>query len=277
MDNDQLKPTVSAAENPEQTVAAMSANTPEEVISSSDNNGLQTAQNAATSDAANGTDLSVSGEQANPGDTIPAGPVEQSLEDNQEGQTEAIQTLGNEEQLPLAQKDKRYQNKYAQKHRADLDDMEDGAEKNYLLDRVFPQMKYFSDCSQSYKKKYHVLTILCLIFNGIVPFIMLFDEVSWAAPYVKYVVTAISSTAGILTAILALKKYRELWVQSRICLEQLKRVVSMYFLGAGEFAGMSQEPEKRKQSLFAICENIVINEHNQWTELAQKDEKPNNR
>ena len=37
MDNDQLKPTVSAAENPEQTVAAMSANTPEEVISSSDN------------------------------------------------------------------------------------------------------------------------------------------------------------------------------------------------------------------------------------------------
>lgn len=173
---------------------------------------------------------------------------------------------------PIAGEDERYNNKYAKKHRADLDTLPDGAEKNYLLDRIFPQMAYFSERSQSYKKTYHALTILCLIFNGIVPFIMLFEQVECIASYIKFVVAALSSAAGILTAVLALKKHRELWVQYRICLEQLKRAVSMYFLGAGEFSGMEKEPEKRKQTLFAVCENITVNEHNQWTALTQRGE-----
>ena len=275
MDKEQLNPTLSAAENPEQTSTAMTdnspeANTPEESL-------LQAAQEAEAPDPANETELNPSAEQVNSGEAAPADPEEPGPGIDQEAQPAPEQIPTGAQPTAAVQTDQRYQNKYAVQHRADLEAMPDGAEKNYLLDRVFRQMKYFSDCSQSNKKKYHVLTILCLIFNGVVPFIMLFDGVKWAAPFVKYVVTALSSAAGILTAIMALKKYRELWVQSRICLEQMKRAVSMYFMRTGEFAGLDKDPEKRKQTLFAVFENIVINEHNQWTELNAKDDKKDNK
>lgn len=169
--------------------------------------------------------------------------------------------------------DKRYQNKYAAQYRAELDLMPEGMEKNYLLDRVFPQMKYYSDSSRVCKKMYHRLTILCLIFNGLVPFLILLEDVAYVGPFMKYLVAALSSAAGILTAVLALKKHRELWVQYRLCLEQLKRTVNMYFMNAGEFANLTDDPEKRKQALFTVCENISIGEHNQWAALEQKDDK----
>lgn len=162
--------------------------------------------------------------------------------------------------------DPRYKNKYAKQHRSDLDRLPDGAEKNYLLDRVFPQMAYYSKASAAYKKTYHRLTVLCIIFNGVIPFIMLFEAFKCVAPYVKFAVTALSSAAGILTAIVALKRHRELWIQYRTCLEQLKRAVSMYFLGVGDF-DYGQKPEERTRTLFAVCENILSAEHNQWTEL----------
>ena len=162
--------------------------------------------------------------------------------------------------------DPRYNNKYAKQHRSDLDRLPDGPEKNYLLDRVFPQMAYYSKASGTCKKIYYHLTLLCIIFNGIIPFIMLFEEFTCLARYVKFAVTALSSAAGILTAIVALKKHRELWIQYRICLEQLKRAVSMYFLGVGDF-DHDQKPEERARTLFAVCENILSAEHNQWTEL----------
>ncbi len=162
--------------------------------------------------------------------------------------------------------DPRYKNKYAKQHRSDLDRLPDGVEKNYLMDRVFPQMAYYSKASAACKITYHRLTVLCIIFNGIIPFIMLFEEFTYVAPYVKFAVTALSSAAGILTAIVALKRHRELWIQYRTCLEQLKRAVSMYFLGVGDF-DCSQKPEERARTLFAVCENILSVEHNQWTEL----------
>ena len=144
--------------------------------------------------------------------------------------------------------------------------MAEGPEKNYLLDRVFPQMSYYSRHSVSYKKAYHLMMIFCIILNGVIPFVMLFEECAIVAPYVKYMVTALSSAAGILTAIVALKQHRELWIQYRICLEQLKRAVSMYFLGVGDY-DQGQSPEERARTLFAVCENILSAEHNQWTEL----------
>lgn len=162
--------------------------------------------------------------------------------------------------------DPRYENKYAQRHRADLDRMAEGPEKNYLLDRVFPRMQYYSERSTAYKKSYHLMMIFCIILNGVIPFVMLFEEWAPLAPFVKYAVTALSSAAGILTAIVALKQHRELWVQYRVCLEQLKRAVSMYFLGVGDF-DQGQSPEERARTLFALCENIFSAEHNQWTEL----------
>ncbi|MBQ6160351.1 MAG: DUF4231 domain-containing protein [Oscillospiraceae bacterium] len=169
--------------------------------------------------------------------------------------------------------DNRYQNKYATQYRAELDLMPDGVEKNYLLDRVFPQMKYYSQSSSYCKKMYHRLTILCLVFNGIVPFVMLLDQVRYIGPFVKYLVAAFSSAAGILTAVLALKKHRELWVQYRICLEQMKRAVNMFFMNAGEFAELEDNPEKRQKVLFAVFENISVSEHNQWAVVEQKDDK----
>lgn len=273
MDNEQLKPTISAAENPEQAVAVMSDNTPEEVNPSSDNNVLQAAQDTAILDAANETGQNVTAEQTNPGETISVDSEEQCPEINQGAQLEEEQNPPSAQPNAAAQNDKRYQNKYAVQHRADLDAMPDGPEKNYLLDRVFPQMKYYSDNSRVNKQIYHRLTVLSLIFNGVIPIVILFEQVSCVAPFVKFAVTGLSSAAGIITAVLALKKHRELWVQYRVCLEQLKRAVSMYFLAAGEFSGLESEAENRKQTLFAVCENILVNEHNQWSALAEKETK----
>ena len=197
-------------------------------------------------------------------DPEPAQEAAESAPDPEPAQEAAESAAG--QAAPDPDSDPRYKNKYAKQHRSDLDRLPDGVEKNYLMDRVFPQMAYYSKASAVCKITYHRLTVLCIIFNGIIPFIMLFEEFTYVAPYVKFAVTALSSAAGILTAIVALKRHRELWIQYRTCLEQLKRAVSMYFLGVGDF-DCSQKPEERARTLFAVCENILSVEHNQWTEL----------
>ena len=163
------------------------------------------------------------------------------------------------------------ENKYVKRYQAQLDRVTDEEEKGYILTRILPQMAFYSASSQRCKKRYQLFALLAIIFNGVIPVLMLLTELNGIQLIVRMVVAALSAGAGILTAISGMKNYRELWIQYRVSLELLKLLLDRYFLKIGELG--SDDVKTRRAALQTQCEAIMNEESRQWRELLTEAKK----
>ncbi len=163
------------------------------------------------------------------------------------------------------------ENKYVKQYQAQLARVTDEEEKGYLLTRVFPQMAFYSAGSRRCKQRYQLFALLSIIFNGVIPVLMLLTELTGLELIVRLAVAALSAGAGILTAISGMKNYRELWIQYRVSLELMKLMVDRYFLRVGDLG--SDDPAVRHEALQRQCEAIMAEESRQWRELLTEAKK----
>ena len=162
-------------------------------------------------------------------------------------------------------------NKYVEQFQKQLERITDEEEKSYLETRVMPQMAYYSRSSQQAKKRYQLFALLSIIFNGVIPVLMLLTELGDIDIWVRIATAALSAAAGILTAISGMKNYRELWIQYRVSLEELKLLVDRRFLQVGELG--DQDPKVRRVALESQFEAIISPEHSQWRDMVTEAKK----
>ena len=155
-------------------------------------------------------------------------------------------------------------NKYVKQYMPLLEKVQDETEKQFLITRVMVQMAYYSNASQKCKRRYQSLALLSIVFNGVIPVLMLVTDFWHMELLIRGMAAALSAGAGILTAISSLKNYRETWIQYRVCLERLKLLLDRYFLGVGDFS--EADPQKRRETLQLQCELILTGENQLWQE-----------
>ena len=152
-----------------------------------------------------------------------------------------------------------------------VDSVTDKRARLYLSERVIPQMDYYSKHSAKNKKRYHLFSIISIVCNAVIPILVLFDEYFEVEFWIKLAVAVISAAAGVLTAIAALKSYRELWLKYRLTLERLKGIVDSYVNRTGDFYNIKDSDDDCLNRLVTLCRSEMDEEHNAWEKIAGND------
>ena len=163
------------------------------------------------------------------------------------------------------------ENRYTERYKPMLDKLPEGEEKTFLVTRVFFQMNFYKNDSDRFRKRYQLFALLSIIFNGVIPVLMLLADLGEIDRWVRLTTAALSAAAGILTALSAMKNYRELWIEYRLTLELLHLLVDRYFLKVGDFG--SDDPAVRRAALQSQFEKIISEEHSQWKDLLTEAKK----
>ena len=164
---------------------------------------------------------------------------------------------------------------YTGRYKEFINEMPDSKAKIYLTSRVVPQMDYYRKKSAINQKRFRWFSVLSIICNGIIPVFVILGNKLNISSWAEIIITILSATAGILTAIASLMTYRELWLKYRLTLEHLKSTLDQYFIGTGEFYDIRNDEDARTNLLEKLCSAAMSDEHNAWKQLLsiEKSEK----
>lgn len=152
-------------------------------------------------------------------------------------------------------------NKEVTQFQSYLDKMEDSTAKAYIINRVLIQIDWYDKKSVSKQRMYKRLSIVSIILNGLIPIaVLLSDYGIW----VKLLIAALSSAAGILNSVIVLGNYKDLWIQYRSNCEMLKSTLHHFFMRSGDFAKLSNDPLDLQRELANSCEGFMAREFQTW-------------
>lgn len=149
---------------------------------------------------------------------------------------------------------------YSIKNEYKYNTIDDIAIRNYIDNRLLGQIEWYDKKSAIYQKKYKKWTIASAVLSAIIPILTLALEYSVVF---KFAIAIISSIVSVISSILTLNKYKELWVQYRTNCEILKSVLHRYYTRTGEFN--SSEDHENFKSLVTSCENYLTKEFSTWS------------
>ena len=134
--------------------------------------------------------------------------------------------------------------------------------RNYLLDRVLPQMTWYGRKSAQYQKMYYRFMVATIVLGALIPISALLAHLIVAA--------LLGASVTAINAYLALRKYQELWVSYRNVREDLLHTLYCYFNRAGVFAKKDSTQEELDVLLVDTCENAFSKENGGWSTTMQK-------
>ena len=140
--------------------------------------------------------------------------------------------------------------------------IEDEETRNYLLDRVLPQMKWYSTKSAQYQTMYYHLMAATILMGALIPVFSLGAN----SAAVKVIIALLGASVTAINAYIALHNYRDLWVTYRNTREDLIHHLYCYFNRAGVFTSS----ENLDVLLVNVCEDTLSKENGGWTTILQK-------
>lgn len=149
--------------------------------------------------------------------------------------------------------------------------------KDYLENRYYNQLKYYSGASRKNQKKYKRVQWVLIVLSALTP---VMAALNWEKFDFQIPVIIISALVAILTTGLKTFQYQELWVSYRAVQEQLKPEIYYYNFNVGPYGVKGVD----KEALFiSRVETILDKEHQGWPpakkiredrDLADKNAKP---
>ena len=137
--------------------------------------------------------------------------------------------------------------------------------ESYLTDRVDEQLEWYGRKSTSNKNLYLRLQCFSLVAASMIPLISLTFDTYQA----RLAVAVIGALTAIVSGLLSLFQYRDLWIDYRSTAEVLKREKFLFLANASPYDQPQAFP------LFVnTVESIIISENSQWHDrvLAQQPE-----
>lgn len=135
---------------------------------------------------------------------------------------------------------------------------------NYINNRLLAQIKWYDEKSTLYQKRYKLLSVLSITLSALIPVLTLALDFDCEI-FIRFIIAILSAIVSIISGILAIYKYKELWVQYRTSCELLKSVLHRYYTHTGEF---SEADEKTGfETLVASCEQYFTKEFNGWNNI----------
>lgn len=142
-----------------------------------------------------------------------------------------------------------------------LEQITDSNLKNYIIERVMGQIEWYDRESSKDQACYKGFMIASIILSALIPIFTLLSDVPYRI-YIKIIITSISSAVTVISAIIALYNFRELWIQYRSNCEILKSVLHRFFTKSGEFNNIDES--KSYEMLVMSCEEYLTKEFQTW-------------
>lgn len=149
-----------------------------------------------------------------------------------------------------------------------LDVMVDSSLKTYIVERVLDQIAWYDKKSAEKQAYFKTLSIVAIILNAIIPVMVLLSD---NCVFVKLLIAGLSSSAGVISAIVGLCGYKELWIHYRSNCELLKSTLHRFFLRAGEFRQFADDEFALKDALVASCEQYFTKEFQTWVTVTSEE------
>lgn len=143
--------------------------------------------------------------------------------------------------------------------------IQDENTKSYILDRIIPQMEWYSRNGRDCKKKYYGWMTVSIILGALIPIVSVFAD---GAIWIKMLLAALGSAATACNAYVTMHNYKDLWLTYRNVREKLLRILYCYFNNAGIFA-QDREQEEKNRLLVDLCEQEMANEANEWMKFGK--------
>jgi len=149
-------------------------------------------------------------------------------------------------------------------------------EEVYLNDRVDDQLEYYETAANNTKKIFNRMQLLIIILGVLVPVAINFpvelvskEHTDALSLGVRLSVTIMSLIVAILTGILNLKKYGDLWLQYRMTEELIKHEKFTYLTRSGKYAS-----DDAFDKFVQTIESLISHEHNKFHSLIQDSKRP---
>jgi len=143
-----------------------------------------------------------------------------------------------------------------------VEQIEDEETRNYLLDRVLPQMTWYGSKSAQYQAMYYRLMGATILLGALIPAF----AVGANNTAVKVMLALLGVSVTAINAYIALHNYHDLSITYRTTRETLMHTLYCYFNRAGVFSSA----EDLDVLLVNVCEDTLSKEHGGWTTILQK-------
>ena len=143
--------------------------------------------------------------------------------------------------------------------------IEDDETRNYLLDRVLPQMTWYSKRSAQYRSMYYRLMAATIFLGALIPVF----SVGGSYGVVKVIIALLGASVTAINAYIALHNYHDLWITYQKTREDLVHTLYCYFNRAGVFSQKRMSEKDVNVLLVNVCEDTLSKENGGWTTIVQ--------
>jgi hypothetical protein len=130
---------------------------------------------------------------------------------------------------------------------------------DYLENRYYNQLKYYSDAAKKNQQRYKYFQWLLIVLSTATTILAALPKSDKFD--IQYIIVATAAAVTILTSGLKTFQYQELWANYRSTIEQLKPEIYYYKFGVGDYGADGVD----KESTFVNrVEQILNKEHDVW-------------
>ena len=137
--------------------------------------------------------------------------------------------------------------------------------RHYIKNRVLAQIKWYDkkaiDCQKLYKR----LSYFSIILTSIIPILTILGQYT----AVKILIATISAAVSVISYIITINTYKELWIQYRSNCELLKSELHKFINKIGDYN--TQDIYDRFELFCYNCENCFVKEFISWQTSQDKD------
>ena len=138
--------------------------------------------------------------------------------------------------------------------------------KNYITNRILPQMKWYSSKSSENKRKYNFWMTVAILLGAMIPVVSVFAD---GSIWVKALIVALGAAVTACNSYISLHNFKDLWFTYRNAREVLLRILYSYFNNVGIFSQSVTQKEK-DILLVKLCEEELSHETDNWFSLLKK-------
>lgn len=138
--------------------------------------------------------------------------------------------------------------------------------KDYMLNRILPQMAWYSGKSRENRKKYYFWMTCAILLGAMIPAASVFAD---GSVWIRALIAVLGAAVTAVNAYTTLHNFKDLWLTYRNARESLLRTLYCYFNHAGIFSQEAAQEEK-DILLVNVCEEIMSNENSGWTVIMKK-------
>lgn len=148
-----------------------------------------------------------------------------------------------------------------------MDSVSEAIQRAYIQNRVLGQIDWYDKKAIHNQKRFKKWMIGSILLSACIPALTMFSD----HIIIKLIIIILSSAVTVISSILSLYHFQDLWIHYRSQCEILQSTLHCYFTKSGQFTNCPDE--KAFQYLVTTCEESMTKEFQTWDTYFSPEQK----